>query len=78
MSPSVRAETTASKNGDEVKACVNAEPGQLEQEMRLAEPYPWDTEFQPEAEKPGTMEKMGSMKSFDVHDEIPTAQCSQE
>ena len=37
MSSIVGAEAAVAKSGDEVEVCVNAEPGELEQEMRLAE-----------------------------------------
>ena len=47
MSSIVGAETALAKNGDEVEVCVNAEPGELKQEMRLAEPYLWDSDFPP-------------------------------
>ena len=53
VSSIVSAETAVAKNGNEVEVCVNAEPGELEQEMRLAEPYLWDSEFPPGAEKAG-------------------------
>ena len=69
------------KNGDEVDVCVCECRAWLEQEVRLAKPYLWDR----------MMKEMGSMKSFDVYDEaptamksfdfydeVPTAQCSQE
>ena len=78
MSSIVGAETAAANIGDEIEECVNAAPGELEQEMRLAEPYLWESEFPPESEqKAGRMKEMGSMKSF-VYDEAPAAQCSQD
>ena len=74
----VGAETAAANIGDEIEECVNAAPGELEQEMRLAEPYLWESEFPPESEqKAGRMKGMGSRKSF-VYDEAPAAQCSQD
>ena len=49
---------------------VNAEEGELHQEMRLAEPLLWESEFPPEAEKKGMIKEMNSMKEFDVYDEV--------
>ena len=78
MSSFVRAETAVAKNGDEIEICVNAEPGELEQEMRLAEPYLSQSEFPPEAEKAGVMQGVGPMKICVVYDKVPTAQRTQE
>ena len=46
---------------------MNAEEGELDQEMRLSEPRLWESEFPPEAEKKGMMKEMNSMKNFGRH-----------
>ena len=56
----------------------NAEEGEIEQEMRLAEPLLWESEFPPEAEKKGMMKEMNSMKDFDVYDEVLVKDCTEE
>ena len=43
---------------------MNAEEGELDQEMRLSEPRLWESEFPPEAEKKGMMKEMNSMKNL--------------
>ena len=58
------------KDGTKIDVEVNAEEGEIEQEMRLAEPLLWESEFPPEAEKKGMMKEMNSMKDFDVYDEV--------
>ena len=49
---------------------MNAEEGELDQEMRLSEPLLWESEFPPEAERRGMMKEMDSMKNFEVYDEV--------
>ena len=66
------------KDGTKVEVEVNAEGGELEQELRLAEPLLWESEFPPEAEKKGMMKEMQSMKDFDVYDEVPVKDCADE
>ena len=66
------------KDGTKVEVEVNAEEGELEQELRLAEPLLWESEFPPEAEKKGMMKEMQSMKDFDVYDEVPVKDCTDE
>ena len=39
------------KDGTKIDVEVNAEEGEIEQELRLAEPLLWESEFPPEAEK---------------------------
>ena len=39
------------KDGTKIDVEVNAEEGELDQEMRLAETLLWESEFPPEAEK---------------------------
>ena len=46
--------------------------------MKLAAPSLCQSEFPPEAEKPGKMKGVGSVKSLGVYDEVPTAHGSQE
>ena len=58
------------KDGTKIEVDVNAEEGELDQEMRLAEPLLWESEFPPEAEKKGMIKEMNSMKEFDVYDEV--------
>ena len=59
------------KDGTKIDVEVNAEEGELEQEMRLAEPLLWESELPPEAEKKGMMKEMNSMKEFDVLKTVP-------
>ena len=49
---------------------MNAEEGELDQELRLSEPLLWESEFSPEAERKGMMKEMNSTKNFDVNDEV--------
>eukprot|EP00439_Symbiodinium_sp_Y106_P064100 s5116_g10.t1 len=58
------------KDGFKIDVEVNAEEGEIEQEMRLAEPLLWESEFPPEAEKKGMIKEMHSMKDFDVYNEV--------
>ena len=58
------------KDGNKIDVEVNAEEGEIEPEMRLAEPLLWESEFPPEAEKKEIMKEMNSMKDFDVYDEV--------
>ena len=57
---------------------VNADEGEIEQELRLAEPLLWESEFPPEAEKKGMMKEMNPMKDFDVYDEVLVKDCTDE
>ena len=66
------------KGGTKVHVEVNAEEGELEQELRLAEPLLWESEFPPEAEKKEMMKEMTSMKDFDVYDEVLVKDCTEE
>ena len=66
------------KDGTKIDVEVNAEEGEIEQEMRLAEPLLWESQFPPEAEKKGMMKEMNSMKDFDVHDEVLVKDCTEE
>ena len=66
------------KDGTKIAVEVNAEEGEIEQELRLAEPLLWESEFPPEAEKKGMMKEMNSMKEFDVHDEVLVKDCTDE
>ena len=64
------------KHGTKIEVDVNAEEGELDQEMRLAEPLLWESEFPPEAEKKGMIKEMNSMKEFDVCDEVMVKDCT--
>ena len=66
------------KAGTKIDIEVNVEEGEIEQEMRLAEPVLWESEFPPEAEKKGMMKEMNSMKDFDVYDEVLVKDCTDE
>ncbi|OLP82435.1 Copia protein [Symbiodinium microadriaticum] len=66
------------KYGTKIDVDVNAEEGELDQEMRLAEPLLWESEFPPEAEKKGMIKEMNSMKEFDVYDEVMVKDCAEE
>eukprot|EP00439_Symbiodinium_sp_Y106_P074225 s3018_g14.t1 len=66
------------KDGTKIDVDVNAEEGELDQEMRLSEPLPWESEFPPEAERRGIMKEMDSMRNFEVYDEVKVDDCTQE
>ena len=66
------------KDGTKIDVEVNAEEGELDQEMRLSEPLLWESEFPPEAERKGMMKEMDSMKNFEVYDEVKVDECTQE
>ena len=66
------------KDGTKIDVEVTAEEGKLDQEMRLAEPLLWESEFPPEAEKKGMIKEMNSMKEFDVYDEVMVKDCTDE
>ena len=66
------------KDGTKIEVEVNAEEGELDQEMRLSEPLLWESEFPPEAERRGMMKEMDSMKNFGVYDEVKVDDCTQE
>eukprot|EP00439_Symbiodinium_sp_Y106_P033492 s6871_g4.t1 len=66
------------KDGNKIDVEVNAEEGEIEPEMRLAEPLLWESEFPPEAEKKGMMKEMNSTKDFDVYDEVLVKDCTEE
>ena len=66
------------KDGTKIDVEVNAEEGEMEQEMRLAETLLWESEFPPEAEKKGMMKEMNSMKDFDMYDEVLVKDCTEE
>ncbi|CAE7367435.1 infB, partial [Symbiodinium sp. CCMP2456] len=53
----VGGEEVVGKDGSKIDVEVNAEEGEMEQEMRLAEPLLWESEFPPEAEKKGMMKE---------------------
>ena len=57
---------------------MNAEEGELDQEMRLSEPLLWESEFPPGAERRGMMKEMDSMRNFEVYDEVKVDDCTQE
>ena len=66
------------KDGTKIDVEVNAEEGELDQEMRLSEPLLWESVFPPEAERRGMMKEMDSMKNFEVYDEVKVDECTQE
>eukprot|EP00439_Symbiodinium_sp_Y106_P062733 s417_g9.t1 len=66
------------KDGTKIDVDVNAEEGELDQEMRLSEPLLWESEFPPEAERRGMMKGMDSMRNFEVYDEVKVDDCTQE
>ena len=66
------------KHGTNIEVEVNAEEGELDQEMRLSEPLLWESEFPPEAERKGMLKEMNSMNNFDVCDEVKVEDCTQE
>ena len=66
------------KDGTKIDVDVNAEEGELDQEMRLSEPLLWESEFPPEAERRGMMKEMDSMRNFEVYDEVKVDECTQE
>ena len=66
------------KDGTKIDVDVNAEEGELDQEMRLSEPLLWESEFPPEAERRGMMKEMDSMRNFEVYDEVKVDDCTQE
>ena len=66
------------KDGTKIEVDVSAEEGELDQEMRLAEPLLWESEFPPEVEKKGMIKEMNSMKEFDVYDEVMVKGCTEE
>ena len=74
----VGVEEVVGKVGAKIEVDVNAEEGELDQEMRLAEPLLWESEFSPEAEKKGVIKEMNSMKEFDVYDEVMVKDCTEE
>ena len=74
----VGVDEVVAKDGTKIDIEVNAEEGEIEQEMRLAEPLLWESEFPPEAEKKGMMKEMNSMKDFDVYDEVLVKGCTEE
>ena len=43
------------------------EEGEIEQELRLAEPLLWESEFPPEAEKKGMMKEMNLSKTVPMN-----------
>eukprot|EP00439_Symbiodinium_sp_Y106_P077642 s1065_g16.t1 len=74
----VGVDEVAGKDGTKIDVEVNAEEGEMEQEMRLAEPLLWESEFPLEAEKKGMMKEMNPMKDFDVYDEVLVKDCTEE
>ena len=66
------------KDGTKIDVDVNAEEGELDQEMRVSEPLLWESEFPPEAERIGMMKEMDSMRNFEVYDEVKVDDCTQE
>ena len=74
----VGVEEVVGKDGTKIDVEVNAEEGEIEQEMRLAEPLLWESGFPPAAEKKGMMKEMNSMKEFDVYDEVLVKDCTEE
>ncbi|CAE7372426.1 unnamed protein product, partial [Symbiodinium sp. CCMP2456] len=74
----VGAEEVVGKDGTKIEVEVNAEEGELDQEMRLAEPLLWESEFPPEAEKKGMIKEMNSMKEFDVYHEVMVKDCTED
>ena len=74
----VGVEEVVGKDGTKIDVEVNAEEGEIEQELRLAEPLLWESEFPPEAEKKGLMKEMNSIKDFDVCDEVLVKDCTDE
>ena len=74
----VGVEEVVGKDGTKIDVEVNAEEGEIEQELRLAEPLLWESEFPPEAEQKGMMKEMNSMKDFDVYDEVLVKDCTDE
>eukprot|EP00439_Symbiodinium_sp_Y106_P065852 s317_g10.t1 len=74
----VGVEEVVGKDGTKIDVEVNAEEGEIDQELRLAEPLLWESEFPPEAEMKGTMKEMNSMKDFDVYDEVLVKDCTDE
>ena len=71
-------EEVVGKDGTKIDVEVNAEEREIEQELRLAEPLLWESEFPPEAERKGMMKEMNSMKDFDVYDEVLVKGCTDE
>ena len=78
LASNVGVDEVVGKDGTKIDIEVNAEEGELDQEMRLAEPLLWESEFPPEAEKKGTIKEMSSMKEFDVYDEVMVKDCADE
>ena len=78
LSSIVGVEEVVGKDGTKIDVEVNAEEGEIEQELRLAEPLLWESEFPAEAEKKGMMKEMNSMKEFDVYDEVLVKDCTEE
>ena len=74
----VGVEEVVGKDGTKIDVEVNADRREIEQELRLAEPLLWESEFPPEAEKKGMMKEMNSMKDFDVYDEMLVKDCTDE
>ena len=74
----VGVEEVVGKDGTKIDFEVNAEEGEIEQELRLSEPLLWESEFPPEAEKKGMMKEMNSMKEFDMYDEVLLKDCTEE
>eukprot|EP00439_Symbiodinium_sp_Y106_P043240 s572_g5.t1 len=74
----VGVEEVVGKDGTKIDVEVNAEEGENQQELKLAEPLLWESEFPPEAEKKGMMKEMNSMKDFDVYDEDFMSRLSEE
>eukprot|EP00439_Symbiodinium_sp_Y106_P042053 s9065_g5.t1 len=66
------------KDGTKIDVDMNAEEGELDQEMRLSESLLWESEFPPEAERSGKMKEMDSMRNFEVYDEAKVDDCTQE
>ena len=78
LSSIVGVDEVVGKDGSKIDVEVNAEEGKLDQEMRLAEPLLWESEFPPEAEKKGMIKEMNSMKDLDVYDEVMVKDCTDE
>ena len=74
----VGVEEVVGEDGTKIDVEVNADEGEIEQELRLAEPLLWESEFPPEAEKKGMMKEMNPMKDFDVYDEVLVKDCTDE
>ena len=64
----------------EVPVARNEDTDELKQELALTEPClsHVEPEFTEQEGKEGMMEELESMKGFEVYDEIPIENCSQE